>query len=45
MGTKDSVEFKNALRDIAQYAHHLNSPFGNNIFIFKFVLGKHNAKF
>ncbi|KAJ8910718.1 hypothetical protein NQ315_002083 [Exocentrus adspersus] len=27
MGTRDSVEFKNALRDIAQFTHQLNSPF------------------
>ena len=28
MGTKDHEEFKNALRDIAQYAHKLDSSFG-----------------
>ncbi|RZC34071.1 uncharacterized protein BDFB_008314 [Asbolus verrucosus] len=27
MGTRDHQEFKNALRDIAQHAHKLNSPF------------------
>jgi hypothetical protein len=28
MGTRDHQEFKNALRDIAQHAHKLDSPFG-----------------
>ncbi|CAH1377476.1 hypothetical protein MTP99_018866 [Tenebrio molitor] len=27
MGTRDHQEFKNALRDIAQHAHKLDSPF------------------
>lgn len=29
MGTQDSEEFKNALKDIASHAHQLDSPFGN----------------
>lgn len=44
MATKESLEFKNALIDIATHAHQLDSPFGNILLIITclFLFRKHN---